>query len=130
LNDLDPSEHGFTVADVFQWEPPSTVRGRLDLLIVDPPALARSARSEGAARSAYSKLHRRLGPFVIRHGLLASSSCTARLTPAGWQRAITEGLAPTGDWSWTWTSTEPPDHPTALGHPEGRYLKFAVLRRR
>lgn len=126
LNGIDPADHAFEVADAFAWKP----RGALDLLIVDPPSLARQAKSEGAARSAYRKLHRQLGPFVARHGLLATSSCTARLSHEGWQRAVREGLSPTGDWSWHHLSAEPPDHPTALGHGEGRYLKFAILRRR
>lgn len=125
LNGLDPDEHEFTVADAFAWEP----TGALDLLVVDPPSLAHGARSEGAARSAYRKLHRRLGPFVARQGLLATSSCTARLGLEGWMEAVQEGLVPTGDWSWHHRSAEPPDHPVALAHAEGRYLKFAILRR-
>jgi len=126
LNGLDPDDHAFEVADAFEWKP----RGHIDLLIVDPPALTRSRKSDGAARSAYRKLHRRLGPFVSRSGLLATSSCSARLSLDGWQQAIREGLSPTGDWSWHWCSSEPPDHPTSLAHREGHYLKFAVLRRR
>jgi len=126
LNGLDPDEHAFEVADAFAWQPQSPV----DLLIVDPPALTRAKKSDGAARSSYRKLHRRLGPFVSRGGLLATSSCSARLTLDAWQQAIREGLAPGGDWSWHWCSREPPDHPTSLAHVEGAYLKFAVLRKR
>ena len=90
---------------------------------------ARSS-ADKAARNAYRKLHRRLGGEVQRDGLLASSSCTARLPLAEWRKAVAEGLAPTGEWSWSWLSTEPPDHPTALAHTEARYLKFGLLRRR
>ena len=126
LNGLDPDEHAFEVADAFQWAP----SGRPDLVIVDPPSLAHAKQKEGAARSAYRKLHRRLGPWVPRDGLLASSSCTARLSREAWAGAVVEGLLPSGDWSWHWTSAEPPDHPLAAGHPEGAYLKFGLLRRR
>lgn len=126
LNGLDPADHEFLVADAFAWEATSP----LDLLVVDPPSLAHGARSDGAARSAYRKLHRRLAPFVARQGLLGTSSCTARLSMDGWMEAVQEGLAPTGDWAWHHRSAEPPDHPVALAHPEGRYLKFAILRRR
>lgn len=124
LNGLDPAEHGFEVADVFQWES----RGPVDLLIVDPPSLAHGKKADQAARAAYRRLHRRLGPAVARDGLLATSSCTARLTLDAWRDAVREGLAPSGDWSWHWISAEPPDHPVALHHPEGHYLKFALLR--
>jgi len=126
LNGLDPDDHAFVVADAFAWKP----RGAVDLLIVDPPALTRAKKSDGAARSSYRKLHRRLGPLVSRGGLLATSSCSARLTLESWQQAIREGLAPGGDWSWHWCSREPPDHPTSLAHLEGLYLKFAVLGKR
>lgn len=125
LNDLSPGAHGFEVADAFAWRPP----GPVDLLVSDPPSLARDASSESAARRAYVKLHRRLAPLVSRWGLLATSSCTARLPHASWQRAVAEGLEDRGDWSWHWISGEPIDHPTGLAHWEGRYLKFALLRR-
>lgn len=126
LNGLDPNDHAFEVADAFAWQP----TGALDLLIVDPPSMARTRKAASAARRAYEKLHRRLGPFVARDGLMASSSCTARMTSAEWERAVADGLASSGAWSWHWRSSEPVDHPVGLQHREGRYLKFALLRRR
>lgn len=126
LNGLDPDQHAFEVADVFHWQP----RGPVDLLVVDPPSLAHGQRAEKAARHAYRRLHERLGPFVVRDGLLATSSCTARLSFEDWRGAVDEGLSRSGDWSWHHIGAEPPDHPVALHHPEGRYLKFALLRRR
>ena len=126
LNGLNPDDHGFEVADAFEWKP----RGTLDLLVVDPPSLAHDRASEGAARKAYARLHARSSPLVAREGLLATSSCTARVDAETWRQIVADGLATTGDWSWLWTSTEPFDHPVALVHKEARYLKFALLRRR
>ena len=126
LNGLRVEDHAFEVADAFAWSP----QRPLTFLVVDPPSLARGKEAEQAARHAYRKLHRRLGPHVARDGLLGSSSCTARLSLASWRDAIAEGLTASGDWSWHWLSAEPPDHPTALAHREARYLKFALLRRR
>lgn len=125
LNGLDPSDHAFVAADVFAWRP----RGKVDLLIVDPPSFARGKRSQGAARSAYRKLHRRLGSSVSRDGLLATASCTAWISEPEWRDAVAEGLQGHGLWSWLWRSGTPPDHPLAVGHPEAAYLKFALLRR-
>ena len=45
-----------------------------------------------------------------------------------WLQAVREGLGNHGTWSWLHRSQAPPDHPTALGHREGHYLKFALLR--
>jgi len=124
LNGLDPDEHQFEVADVFEWSPRHTV----DLLIVDPPSLTRGARSDANATRAYTKLHRRLSPTVPKHGLLATASCTARLSLLDWRRAVSEGLV--GEWSWHTLSTHAADHPVASGHPEGWYLKFGIAVKR
>lgn len=125
LNGLDPKGHAFVVADAFSWSP----EGTQDLVICDPPSLTHGQRSDAAARNAYRDLAARCGPWVSPGGLLASASCTARLSYERWEQSVREGLRRAGRWSWLWRAAEPPDHPTALDHPEGRYLKFAVLRR-
>ncbi len=112
LNGIDPDLHAFEVADAFAFTP----RQRPDLLVVDPPSLARSKGAVSAARSAYRRLHRRCGPWVPRGGILATSSCTARLGAEVWASAVSEGLLSSGDWSWHWRSAEPADHPVAAGH--------------
>ena len=126
LNDLDPDAHGFEAQDAFEWRPAAP----LGLLVLDPPSLAHDRRAEKAAVAAYRSLHHHHGPHVAEGGLLATSSCTSRVATPVWRAAVTDGLAATGAWSWHWTSTEPADHPTAVGHAEGPYLKFALLRRR
>jgi 23S rRNA (cytosine1962-C5)-methyltransferase len=126
LNGLDPDAHAFVVADAFAWAPP----GPVDLLISDPPSLSKAKGSDGSARRAYRGLHARLGRQVVRDGLLVTSSCTARLSLEAWREEVARGLADTGDWSWLHVSVEPPDHPVAVGHAEGHYLKLALLRRR
>lgn len=125
LNGLDPGAHAFVVTDAFTWAP----EGGQDLVICDPPSLTHGQRSDAAARNAYRDLAARCGPWVGSGGLLATASCTARLSMDRWEQSVREGLRKTGRWSWLWRAAEPPDHPTALDHPEGRYLKFAVLRR-
>ncbi|MEZ4319178.1 MAG: class I SAM-dependent rRNA methyltransferase [Myxococcota bacterium] len=125
LNGLDPEAHVFEATDAFAWRP----KGRLGVLVVDPPSLTRTVKARGAALSAYRKLHAGLGDHVERDGLVASSSCTAQIDWEHWTKAVAEGLSKHGPWSWCWQSRAPMDHPVALGHPEGHYLKFALLRR-
>jgi 23S rRNA (cytosine1962-C5)-methyltransferase len=125
LNGLDPDAHAFDVADAFAWAPPAPV----DLLVVDPPSLTRGARSDETAARAYEKLHAGLANHVARGGLLVTSSCTARLTLEQWRDAVRSGLSHQGTWAWHGVSTHPVDHPVAFGHPEGWYLKAAILRR-
>lgn len=125
LNGLDPDAHGFEATDVFTWDAP----GRTDLLICDPPSLARGKRSDQAARAAYRDLAARVGPWVVRDGLLATYSCTARLSMARWEESVRDGLRKAGRWAWLDRGEAPPDHPVAMAHPEGRYLKSGLLRR-
>jgi 23S rRNA (cytosine1962-C5)-methyltransferase len=126
LNGLDPARHAFVAADAFEWEPDAPV----DLLVCDPPNLSHGKGSDRVAATAYRDLAARTGKLLPPGGLLATASCTARLTTTRWEQAVREGLRKSGRWSWLWRAAEPPDHPVTLDHPEGRYLKFAVLRRR
>lgn len=120
LNGIDPGAHAFVVADAFRWS-----GGPADLVICDPPSLAHDKETEGAGRKAYRDLHRHLAGLAP--DLLATSSCTARLSWERWEEAVREGLR--AGWSWLHRSAEPPDHPVGIAHPEGRYLKFALLGR-
>ena len=120
LNGLDPDRHVFEVADVFKWEGKA-----VDLLICDPPSLAHARADEREARRAYRDLHRKVGPLAKE--FLVTSSCTARMSWDRWEESIREGLK--GGWAWLHRSGESVDHPVGIGHPEGRYLKFALLGR-
>ena len=125
INGINPDAHAFVSADVFHWEPDSMA----DVVISDPPSLTHGKDADKAARKAYRDLAQRTGTMVKPGGLLATASCTARLNWNRWEHAVREGLEKSGKWSWLWRGAEPPDHPVAMGHPEGRYLKFAVLQR-
>ena len=122
LNGVDPDRHGFEVADAFSWTGPQA-----DLLIVDPPSLAHAQEADTAARKAYRDLHRHVA--AASRGLVATSSCTARIAWDRWEEAVREGLRPTGPWARVYVGAEPLDHPTGFAHPESRYLKFILLAR-
>jgi 23S rRNA (cytosine1962-C5)-methyltransferase len=125
LNGLDPADYQFEVADVFEWRPKSKV----DLLILDPPSMARNRKALDAAKHAYTKLHAAFASCVAHDGLFATASCTARMSREEWEDAIRVGLSRGGEWAWHWKSSEPLDHPNGLMHREAEYLKFALLRK-
>ena len=125
LNGIDPSKHEFLAEDVFHWKPTESA----DIVICDPPSLTHGKDADSAARQAYKTLATQTGAMVKPGGMLATASCTSRLSWDRWETAIREGVIKSGRWSWLWRAAEPPDHPVAMGHPEGRYLKFALLRR-
>lgn len=120
INGVDPGAHGFEAVDAFAWPGPKS-----DLVIVDPPSLTKGKAADGAARLAYKSLHRHVTDYAT--DLVATASCTARLPWERWEEAVREGLG--GTWSSLHRSAEPVDHPVAMGHPEGRYLKFMLLGR-
>jgi len=126
LNGLDCNEHDFVCGDAFHFKADAPV----DLLICDPPSLSHKRNSDRNASNAYRDLAHHCGKQLPSGGLLAMSSCTARINRTKWERSIEDGLKKTGRWSYLWRSDEPPDHPTTLFHPEGRYLKFSLYHRR
>lgn len=128
LNGLDPDAHVFLAEDIFRWTPDPGAPP--DLVVCDPPSLSHGKQADRAAATAYRDLATRTGRMVAPGGLLASASCTARLTFEKWEGAVREGLRKAGRWSVLWRSAEPPDHPVAAEHPEGRYLKFATFAHR
>jgi 23S rRNA (cytosine1962-C5)-methyltransferase len=125
LNGLDPDAHVFAAEDAFRYTPEQ----KPDVLVCDPPSLSRSQKSDRQAGRAYQDLAEQCGKQLSGGGLLATASCTARLSQERWEQAIRDGLRKSGRWSWLWRAAEPPDHPVHTQHPEGRYLKFGLLRR-
>ncbi len=120
LNGLDPARHAFEATDAFRYEGAAT-----DVVIVDPPSLSHERANDGAARNAYRDLHKHVGGLARE--LLVSSSCSARLSWEQWEEALRDGLK--AGWAELHRSAQAPDHPVAFAHPEGRYLKFALLAR-
>lgn len=125
LNGLDPEQHAFLTEDVFRYTPPP----KTTLLICDPPALSHTQKNYRNAERMYRDLSETCGRALGVGGLLATASCTARLSQERWEGAVRDGLRSTGRWSWLWRAAEPPDHPVSTQHTEGRYLKFGLLRR-
>ena len=123
LNGLDPAEHAFHCVDVFSLKE----RGIYDLVICDPPSLSHQKKSDRAAFQTYERLAGHSASLLHKGGLLALASCSARLNAKQWEKASQSGIKKYGHWSWLWRAYDPPDHPVSTAHPEGRYLKFALL---
>ena len=126
LNGINPNEHVFEATDAFQWSSPESI----EVFVCDPPSLSKGKRSDSNAQQAYQNLAQSCARQVQKGNILATASCTARLSSKAWEQAIVKGIERHGEWSWTWRSYEPIDHPILLHHSEARYLKFALLYRR
>ena len=129
-NGLPVERHRPVAADVFGYLPELVGRGeRYDLVVLDPPALARNAEHRRRAQRAYLKLNRAAFRTVEPGGFLATASCTSQISPDAFQRLVAEAAREAGVLAQLVAERgQPIDHPVPASFPEGRYLKFLVYR--
>jgi 23S rRNA (cytosine1962-C5)-methyltransferase len=126
-NGLDPERGSFVVADVFDY-----LRGAqdpFDLIVLDPPPFVRRRRDLESGLRGYRDVNlqafRRLAPG----GWLVTSSCSQHLSRGQFRDVVAAAAADAGrPATVVGESGHPPDHPTALAHVEGEYLKVLWLR--
>jgi 23S rRNA (cytosine1962-C5)-methyltransferase len=130
LNGFDLEAHTFLVADCFELLARYAAEGRrFDVVVLDPPSLARDRRQRRAAERAYVRLNRDALRCVTPGGVLASASCTAQISPTAFHQALAEAARQAGRRLLiVHDKGQAVDHPVAAHFPEGRYLKFVVGR--
>ena len=128
-NGLAPEKHEFLAADAFELLASFKEEGRMfDLVILDPPAFAKSQKAVQSALDGYASLNRQALALVKPGGLLATASCSARVTGDAFLGAVKEaGYKAGADLTLVDERYQPLDHPIRLQFPEGRYLKFFLL---
>lgn len=118
--------HETIQADAFEWLE-KAMKPRFDLVILDPPSLAkRESEREGAIR-AYERLAAN-GIRRLRHdGVLAAASCSAHVPAEDFFAAVLRAAVLTGrQFIEVERTGHPFDHPATF--PEARYLKCVYLR--
>lgn len=102
---------------------------RYELVIVDPPAFARSRREiEGALRG-YHELNRRALALVAEGGVLVSASCSFNIGRGEFLDALARASLDVGREARIFRSSgAAPDHPVLATLPESEYLKCAFMR--
>ena len=130
-NGLDPEAHGFVRADVFELLAAAKREGRTwDLIVLDPPAFAKSQKAVEAALDGYASLNRAALAVLRPGGILVTCSCSARVSPDDFLGAVAQAATKARvDLQLLEARQQPPDHPVYLPFREGRYLKVYVLRR-
>ncbi|HWP65905.1 MAG TPA: class I SAM-dependent rRNA methyltransferase [Candidatus Limnocylindria bacterium] len=126
-NGLPEAAARFVCADVFEFL--REEREPFDCVILDPPPFVRRRRDLTAGLRAYKDVNlqamRRLAPG----GWLVTCSCSQHLGRAAFREVV---AAAAGDAGCRLTlvgeAGHPVDHPVALAHPEGEYLKVLLLR--
>lgn len=113
-------------ADAFDWLA-GAIRPRFDLVILDPPSLAKREAERAGAIRAYSRLAQS-GVRVLRpSGILVAASCSAHVSADEFFHAVRHAATKSGRQFEEFATTHhPPDHPAAI--PEAQYLKCAYLK--
>lgn len=102
---------------------------RFDIVIVDPPRFATTARDVEAARSAYRRLNGQAIRLVAPGGLLVTCSCSHAMRTDDFVRTVATAARDAGRESVMLSVTgQAADHPVPPAFPEGRYLKCVLLR--
>jgi 23S rRNA (cytosine1962-C5)-methyltransferase len=128
-NGIDPAHHDFVTADAFVFLAPNgKLERRWDLIVSDPPSFAPSEKARVRALGAYRKLHAACAAVLSPGGIFCAASCSSHVTAEDFTSTLDDGALGRGDLSLVEMFGPPADHPTLAGWPEGRYLKFAVLR--
>lgn len=129
LNELK-SETDFIAMDVFDFLQKSIDAGRtFDIVMVDPPAFAKSRKSIPTALKGYAKLNKMAASCVGKSGYLVTSSCSHHISQEDFLEAVYSGASKAGkrlqQLHFNGASL---DHPSIPGMNETTYLKFAVFR--
>jgi 23S rRNA (cytosine1962-C5)-methyltransferase len=101
-----------------------------DLIVLDPPAFAKSRREIEGAERGYRDLNRQALRLLAPHGFLLTCTCSHHM---GWLRFEEVVRQATAGLPFRVALRQRlgagPDHPVLLAHPESEYLKVLLLQR-
>jgi 23S rRNA (cytosine1962-C5)-methyltransferase len=117
--------HETVQADAFEWIEKSSAK--FDLIVLDPPSLAKRETERAGAARAYEQLNSSGIARLERGGILVAGSCSAHVSAAEFFDAVRQAAMKSGrKFSELKTKLHPPDHPA--GFKEAEYLKVIYLK--
>ena len=118
--------HETIQADAFLWLAANAQR-KFDLIVLDPPSLAKREAERAGAIQAYGKLARHGVAHLNAGGILVAASCSAHVSSDEFFAMVRESVRGTGRrFEELETTAHAPDHPATF--PEGHYLKCVYLK--
>ncbi len=101
---------------------------RFDLIVLDPPAFAKSRREKAGALKGYREINRRAFQLLKPGGTLITCSCSYNLREAEFLEIIREAAAAASRQArLIERRSAARDHPALLSLPESLYLKCFIL---
>ena len=126
LNGHDPEQHPVVAADVFEYL--HSLDERFDLIVLDPPAFAKSQKDVQRASRGYKEINLQAMKHLSAGGLLATFSCSNHIDAELFAKIVMAAAADAGKSAQLLAEFGPgADHPVLLAHTEGRYLKGLLI---
>jgi 23S rRNA (cytosine1962-C5)-methyltransferase len=119
-------QHELIQADAFDWLGKNATR-KFDLVILDPPSLAKREAERVGAIAAYRRLASMGLDHLVPGGILVACSCSAHVTANEFFEIVSSSAAKSGrKFEELQTTDHPPDHPATF--KEAEYLKAIYLK--
>lgn len=126
LNDQSKDTHEMITADVMEYLKSSADH---DVIIVDPPAFAKSVKKRHNAVQAYKRLNAKVLEYVRPGGYLMTFSCSQVVEPSLFYNTIASAFIDSGKSGQIIKKLgQGMDHPVLIEHEEGSYLKGLLIR--
>jgi 23S rRNA (cytosine1962-C5)-methyltransferase len=117
--------HDTAQGDAFEWLAASAAK--FDLVVLDPPSLAKRAVEREGALRAYERLATLGLERLAREGILVAGSCSAHVPAKEFFEVVRRAAAKSGrKFAELKTLRHPPDHPATF--KEAEYLKVIYLK--
>jgi len=125
---FDNVNHHLIAGDAFvELRKLKASKSSFDVIVVDPPSLAKRASETKVAIRKYIELAELVIPIIAQHGLLVFASCSSRISQEEFFDLVTMSLRKSGrKFKEIKRSFHDVDHP--IGFPEGAYLKCGYWR--
>jgi 23S rRNA (cytosine1962-C5)-methyltransferase len=127
LNGLDNLE--YVRENLFAFLKTSVQTGRrFDVIVLDPPAFAKSRTERAGALRGYQEINRRAFQLLNPGGVLITCSCSYNLSEPEFLDLVRQAAAAAGRQARLVEKRgAAPDHPALLSLPESLYLKCFIL---
>lgn len=126
LNGLSDAKHSVIHADAKKYLAEESEK--YDMIILDPPAFAKSHQVSNNALHAYIHINRAALNRLNPGGLLMTFSCSQAISRDMFRSALQSAAIEAGrPVRLLHHLGQGPDHPVSIFHPEGEYLKGLVL---
>jgi 23S rRNA (cytosine1962-C5)-methyltransferase len=127
INQLDSANHLALVGETLPYL--KNTEEEFDIIILDPPAFAKSVGTKHKALQGYQKINELAMKKIKKNGLIYTFSCSQVITrDLFYNMLVAAGISVGREIQVIHQMTQSPDHPINLFHPESNYLKGFVLK--